>query len=469
VAVLGLNSAAHLVAWLAVPRSGRVLNDLNYRLAPAELEFIAADCDARALLVDDAYLDAGLALAAASPSLEHVVHTGAGEAPSGTLAFDDLSAGAGMPARPPDAESIAGIFYTGGTTGRPKGVMLSHANLVANAKHVLIALPSTDGERYLHAAPMFHLADGSSTLSLTWTGSCHVMLPAFDPGAWLETVSRERVTRTLLVPTMVNMVVNHPDVDRYDLSCLRMIVYGASPMPEAVLRSAMETFACEWAQGYGMTEAAPLVTLLTPEGHRRGLADERPFAARLRSAGRAVVGVEVEVHRADGSRADVDEPGEVWVRGPNVMTGYWRREAETAAALDMDGWYHSGDAGYLDADGYLFIVDRVKDMIISGGENVYSAEVENAICDHPAVLECAVFGVPDDAWGERVHAVVVPKPGRTIDEASLLEHCHTRLAGYKCPRSTEIREEPLPKSGAGKILKRDLREPYWADHRRRVS
>jgi long-chain acyl-CoA synthetase len=368
-----------------------------------------------------------------------------------------------------DPDAVAGIFYTGGTTGLPKGAMLTHRNLVANAKHFLICVPYTHEDSYLHAAPMFHLADGSSTYALTWVGGRHVMIPAFDPELWLRTVAAERVTRAMLVPSMLNMVINHPDLASHDLSCLHGILYGASPMPEELLRRAMEVFAGEWCQGYGMTEAAPLVTVLTPADHRRGAAGEEPYASRLRSAGRPVVGVEAQVRREDGSPTEIGEPGEVWVRGPNIMKGYYNREQETAAALDADGWYHSGDAAYADAEGYLFIVDRLKDMIISGGENVYCTEVENAIHQHPAVLECAVFGVPDERWGERVHAAIVLKPEASVEETAIMEHCRALIAGYKLPRSFDFHTELLPKSGAGKILKRELRKPHWAGQERQVS
>lgn len=471
VGVLGLNSAPHLVAWLAVPRSGRVLNDLNVRLAPAEIQFILDDSRARVLLVDDAFLEVGRALAANCPALEHLVRMGTGATPGGCLSFEDLTQGEGRPARLVDPDAVAGIFYTGGTTGLPKGAMLSHRNLVANAKHMLINQRYTDADTYLHAAPMFHLADGASTLALTWVAGRHVIIPAFEPERWLRTVAAERVTRALLVPTMISMVVNHPAVVEHDVSSLRGMLYGASPMPQGLLRRAMEVLPCDWTQAYGMTEAAPVVTNLTPDDHRRGAAGEQPYADRLRSAGRPVVGVEAEVRRADGSRAGVGETGEIWARGPNIMRGYWNRPQETAAALDAEGWYRTGDAAYADAGGYLFVVDRIKDMIISGGENVYSAEVENAIYQHSAVLECAVFGVPDERWGERVHAVVVRRPdaGAMAGEAEIIEHCRALIASYKVPRSVEFRDDPLPKSGAGKILKRELRRPYWEGRERQVS
>jgi long-chain acyl-CoA synthetase len=469
VAVLALNSAAHLVAWLAIPRSGRVLNDLNHRLAPTELAFILADSNARALIADDAFVDVAQNLAASCPTIEHLIYVGSGQAPAGWIAFAELVTHDLKPLGAVDPDAVAGIFYTGGTTALPKGAMLTHRNLVANAKHALITLSYRERDTYLHAAPMFHLADGLSNYALTWVAGRHVIIPRFDPALWLRTVADEQVTHALLVPTMINMVLNHPAVAEHDTSSLRSMLYGASPMPTELLRQAMAAIPAGWGQAYGMTEAAPLVTYLTPEDHAAGASGTEPYATRLRSAGRPIVGVEAEVRRPDGTGCDVAEPGEIWVRGPNIMKGYWNRPEETAAALDPDGWYHSGDAAYVDSDGFLFIVDRVKDMIISGGENVYCTEVENAIYQHPSVLECAVFGVPDERWGERVHAAIVLKPGTSASEAELIAHCRTLIAGYKLPRSIDLHTEPLPKSGAGKLLKRELRKPYWAGRARQVS
>ena len=469
VAFLGMNSAAHLVAWLGIPRSGRVLCDLNVRLSRAELEFILGDAGARALLVDDTFLETGRAVAAACDTVEHLIFTGAGPAPEGWHSFADLTELAGGRPAAVAPDQVAGIFYTGGTTGRPKGAMLTHRNLLVNAKHSLIAFGLRHADSYLHAAPMFHTADGTSTYAVTWVGGRHVMIPAFDAQRWLETVEAERVTRCTLVPTMVNRLVNHPTISEHDLSSLEMMHYGGSPIPEEILARAMAAMPCEWSQGYGMTEAAPLVCYLPPEDHVRGAAGELPHNLRLRSAGAPVVGVESEIRRPDGTIAEVGEHGEIWVRGPNVMKGYWNRPEETAKALDADGWYHTGDVAYTDADGYFYIVDRLADMVISGGENVYSSEVENVLHKHPAVLECAVFGVPDARWGERIHAAVVLKPGVTAQEDELIEHCRRLIAFYKTPRSIAIHDEPLPKSGAGKVLKRKLREPYWERRERQVA
>ncbi|MFV8229992.1 class I adenylate-forming enzyme family protein [Mycolicibacterium fortuitum] len=471
VAILALNSAAHLIAWLGIPRSGRVLNDLNTRLAPAELEFILNDCGAKALLVDETMCDVGKSLAQKCTSIEHVIYAGVGQPPNGCNSFNEMLRQEGRPRRRLDPDALAGIFYTGGTTGQPKGVMLTHRNLVANAKNSLLALGYDETDTYLHAAPMFHAADGTSTYALTWTGGHHVTIPTFDPQLWLDTVSAEKVTCALLVPTMINSLVNHPASADTDLSSLRSMFYGGSPMPAEVLRAAVAVFPCNWIQAYGMTEAAPLVSCVPAEDHRHGATGLEPYAARLRSAGRPVIGVQAEIRRSDGSVAAIGEYGEIWVSGTNVMKGYWNRPDETAAALDESGWYRTGDVAYADADGYMYVVDRAKDMIISGGENVYSTEVENAIYQHPAVLECAVFGVPDEKWGERVHAAIVLKSDADfgMDADSIVSHCRNLIAGYKVPRSIEFRKDPLPKSGAGKLLKRELREPYWQGRKRQIS
>jgi len=469
VAVLMLNSHRHLECWFAIPRGGAILNDLNFRLAPAELETVLDDCGARTLIVDDAFLDAGLALADRCAAITQVIYAGSRSAPEGTISYEELANSSSRPPAVLDEDTVAGIFYTGGTTGRPKGALLTHRSLLGNAKHVLISWGYTAEDRYLHAAPMFHLADGCSTFGLTWVGGTHIIIPAFDPELVIRTLAEEKVTRVLLVPTMITMVVDHPALAEHDLSSLQRITYGASPMPDELLRRAMERIDCGWMQAYGMTEASPLVLTCGVEDHCRGAAGEEPYATRLRAAGTPVVGVDVEVRRPDGSVADVGEPGEIWVRGENLMKGYWNRPQETAAAFDDAGWYRSGDAAYQDADGYFYIVDRMKDMIISGGENVYSSEVENAIYAHPDVVEAAVFGVPDERWGERVHAAVVPREGADIDEDAIIEHCRTLIAGYKLPRSVDVHDEPLPKSGAGKILKVELRKPYWQGRDRAVS
>jgi long-chain acyl-CoA synthetase len=468
VASLQLNSAEHLECWLGLPYHGYVLNDLNLRLAVPELVFMLEDCASAALVVDPAHLDLGRRLRDACPSVRHLVATGPRPVGDDVAWWEDLVGAEEQAAPALDGSTVASISYTGGTTGRPKGVVLSHANLVENAKHVLIAMGHRTSDRYLHAAPMFHSGDGLHTYATTWVGATHVIVPAFDPDLVTRVVETEKVTLTVWVPTMVNMIVNHPATPERDLSSLRFVLYGASPMPAALQRRAMELIPAEWAQGYGLTEAAPLVSFLSPEDHLLGLKGQEPHATRLASAGTPVVGVQAEVRRPDGTRADPDEAGEIWVRGPNVMVGYWNRPEETAGALTSDGWLRTGDVARADNDGYLYIVDRLHDVIITGGENVYSTEVENALYAHPAVLEAAVIAVPDDTWGERVHAIVVLRPGEAATKRDLVAHCRGLLAGFKVPRSVELRTEPLAKSGAGKIAKQVLRQPFWEGHDRQV-
>jgi long-chain acyl-CoA synthetase len=451
VAVLMANGHRYLECLFAVPGMGGVVVPLNNRLAVPEHRYILEDAGVRVLIVDGAHAEIGRQLAT---SVQSVV-----VAPDEYDRLLDAAPELGLGDEAIGEDDLAGLFYTGGTTGAAKGVMLSHRNLVTNALHIAIALGYDERDIYLHCAPMFHLADGASTYAVTWVGGTHVFVPAFEPAAVLRVIAAEGVTNTLMVPTMLGAVNAHPDAATTDLSSMRLVLHGAAPIATELLRQSIKTFGCSFAQGYGMTEAAPLLTVLA---HEEDLVDDE----RLRSAGREIAGVEVTVRREDGALCDPREVGEVVARGPNFMSGYWNKPDETAAAL-REGWYWSQDLGYLDEDGYLFLVDRAKDMIISGGENVYSIEVEDALMSHPAVLECAVIGVPDDKWGERVHAAVVLKPGESIGPEALMAHCKERIAGFKTPRSIEFLPE-LPRSGAGKILKRDIRDPHWAGESRGV-
>jgi long-chain acyl-CoA synthetase len=468
--VLAANSLAHLECWLGVPSFGRVLVDLNHRLAEDELVALVDDADVEVLLVDDERLEAGRALAARCVSVRALLYDGAGPAPPGCRSYEaalDAASPAGAPGVDPDA--LATISYTGGTTGRPKGVMLSHGNLLANAKHNLVITGHGAQDTFLHVCPMFHVAGVANLFASTWVGSRQVVLPRFDASGVAGAIERERVTLTTLVPTMLQMLLDHVERAPADLSSLRNLHYAASPISAPLQRRVVMELGCEIAQMYGMTEAAPTVTHLSPEAHRRGIAGEEPHATRLASIGVPVPGVETEIRDPLGAAVGTGDVGELWVRGPNVMPGYWRRPEATAAALAPDGWYRTGDAGYADADGYLYLVDRLKDMIVSGGENVYSIEVEQALLSHAAVAEAAVFGIPDARWGETVHATVVRAPGGTLERDELIAHCRERIAGFKVPRSLDLRDEPLPTSGAGKVLKNVLREPYWAGETRRIG
>ena len=467
---LGVNSLAHAECVMGVPAARRVLVDLNFRLAEAELAFIASDCAIEVLVTDHHRLDVARALKARCPSLDQLVFDGNGPCPEECIPYRELLSGSAdeLPAVPGD--EVAAISYTGGTTGAPKGVMLSHENLLANARHNLIATGHHEDDRWLHVCPMFHVAGTANMLACTWVGAEQIVLPRFDARAVIDTIRERAITHTVLVPAMLGMLLDElereSDGDR--LRSLRHIQYAASPIAPALQRRVLEYFDCDIAQFYGMTEAAPTVSHLSPEEHRRGARGEEPHAARLRSIGVPVVGVETDIRAPDGSRTPMGDVGELCVRGPNVMLGYWNQPDATAEVL-RDGWYRSGDAARRDEDGYLYLVDRLKDMIITGGENVYSIEVEAALSEHEAVSEAAVFGIPDPRWGEAVHAVVTIAPGSTVTKEELTAHCRMLLAGYKLPRTIELRSAPLPRSGAGKLLKNALREPFWAGLDRRVN
>jgi len=345
-------------------------------------------------------------------------------------------------------------MYTGGTTGKPKGAVLSQRAELLNLYHVGMIVGFHDERVYLHQTPMFHAASMTAVLGIPATGGASVFVPLFEPVAVMEAIERYQVNWTTMVPTMISMVLDHPQFWPERLASLRDLVYGASPMPEGLLVRLLQLLPGTgiW-QGYGMTECSAVLTFLTDMDHRVG-------GPRLRSAGRPVTGVAVTVQDEDGQVLPAGANGEICVKGGNFMEAYWHRPDDTAKAF-RDGWYHTGDEGHLDAEGYVYLVDRLNDMIVTGGENVYSVEVENAISTHPAVDEVAVIGIPHPVWGEEVHAIVVLHPGERATAEELQAHARMTIAGYKVPKSIEFRTEPLPLSGALKPLKRELRRPYW--------
>ncbi|HEY2190925.1 MAG TPA: AMP-binding protein, partial [Actinomycetospora sp.] len=360
----------------------------------------------------------------------------------------------------PGEDDLAGLFYNGGTTGAAKGVMLTHGNLVANAFHFMACWPFTEDTRFMVVAPMFHAAGTIGALATTWAAGTQVLVPAFTPAGVLDVVERERITATLVVPTMMDALAVEQRERPRDVSSMRWLSHGSSPAARELLKRTHATFPqASMLHIYGLTETSPIVTLHPDEQLRLD-------GTRAMSCGRPAVGVEVQViDPVERTPLLPGEVGEVAIRGANVTAGYWHKPEETAKVL-RGGWFTSGDLGYLDDAGYLFLVDRAKDMIVSGGENVYSAEVENALYSHPAVVEAAVFGVPDDRFGEAVHAVVQTRTEVSGDE--LVAHCRLTIAGYKVPRGVELRTDPLPKSGAGKILKRELRDAWWQGRETRI-
>lgn len=463
VGILALNSDRYFELIYAIPWLGAVAVPINIRLAPPEITHWITDSQTQYLFVDSFFKDTIAGIRDTLP-LKSVWGL---DDQAAELTVDAMaSSGPALEDYQSRADDLAFLMYTGGTTGPSKGVMLSHRNLLGSCLQALPTLIDVNWppeKRFLRVAPMFHVADMYNGFTQTILGTTHIILPFFDPKAVLEALQRERATYVMLVPTMLGMVMQLPEFEEYDLSALRAIGYGASPMPQAVLQRAQKLLPhVEFFQAYGQTEAAPIVSVLNAKDHSNPKNEKI-----LRSAGQVVPGVELQILDEDGKVLPEGEVGEVCVRGDNVMQGYWNLPDKTAETL-KNGWLHTGDGGYLE-DGYLYIVDRVKDMIISGGENIYSSEVEQAVYKHDAVEQCAVIGIPNDKWGEQVHAIVVLKAGQSATEEAIIAHCREWIAGYKCPRSVEFRSEPLPLSGVSKVLKNELRKPYWQGKERAVN
>ncbi len=424
--------------WLGV-----IAVPLNTRLAPTELDRILTDATPRGLI-----RHSSLPAPAVRVPLELVLDKDFLRAPGGPC-----------PEPVYDPDLVLALVYTSGTTGRPKGVALTHANVLANVHFLNYWVPYKEGGVFLHAAPMFHIVDFPLLFAAPAFGTCQVTIPKFSAQGFCEAVERDRVTHTVLVPTMINMLTQYPDLTKYDLATLERVAYGGSPMPPELINRTREVLPhMKLVQAYGLSETGFLTALL----------DDEHTGDRLLSCGRPCPGIDVRVVDESGTEVGPGQRGELIARGANVMRGYWNNPDETTRAF-RGGLFRTGDIGYQDADGYFYILDRLKDMIVSGGENVYCGEVEAVIYSHPAVREAAVFGVPDPNWGELVTACVVLKPGRPLAAEELIAHCRRSLANYKVPRRVEFSETELPKSGSGKILKRVLRERFWANQQRAVS
>jgi acyl-CoA synthetase (AMP-forming)/AMP-acid ligase II len=450
VAWLGRNSVAYFELLVGAAKAGAVTVPINWRLAPREVAELCADA-APAVIVAEPDFEA--TARAAAPGARLVV---AGGPADGFAAWRDAAAECSdaAPASPADP---ALQLYTSGTTGRPKGVVLTHASLFRLRAEMADEAPEwrrwSSADTSLIAMPVSHVSGTGWALWALENGARAVVVREFDPHAVLGLIARDRITRILMVPTAIEILVNHPEARQADLSCLEWICYGGAPMPAPLLRKAMDVLRCRFVQLYGMTEAAGTVVALPPEDHLPGR------EARLASVGRAVPGVQLKIAGPTGEALPAGETGEVLVRGPCLMAGYFNQPEATAAALGPDGFLRTGDAGYLDPDGYLFLRDRIKDMIISGGENVYPGEVEKALREHPRVADVAVIGTPDPKWGERVTAIVVLTPGPALEAAELTAFARERIGGYKVPRRIEF-VPALPRNATGKVLKRDLRAQY---------
>ncbi len=461
VALLSKNSPAFFELWFAAAKVGAVLVPVNFRLAPPEVAFVANDAGAELLLVSREFYPLIEKVAGQLSSVRRVVALDGGHASwpdyEGWLRAQPAS----DPALSLSSGECAIQMYTSGTTGHPKGAQLSHANLLTLLPGALEQFGSWhDADVNLVCMPLFHIGGSGWGLVGMYRGVESVLMREFDPPAILAAIETFRVTKAFLVPAMILFLLQAPQSRTTDFSSLELIAYGASPAPLDLLRQALKVFGCGFAQLYGLTETTGAITYLPPEDHGEHAVE------RLKSCGKPMLGVELRVVDALGNDVPVGEVGEVVCRTPQVMLGYWNLPEATARAI-RNGWFHTGDAGYLDQDGYLYIYDRVKDMIVSGGENIYPAEVESALYGHPGIADVAVIGVPDDKWGEAVKAVVVGKPGAELSEADLIAFARERIAGYKVPRSIDF-VDALPRNPAGKILKRELRKSYWANQERQV-
>ena len=483
VAILHSNCHYFLEAYYGIAQIGAISVPINYRLSATEINFILQDSESKILIADPIFQEQVDANKEQVPGIEKVLWTREGRGSSWLskkqetsgeedrdlnyeMALDQMDADA-LPEPQISDQDLAQIYYTSGTTGRPKGVMLSHKNVYTHALGAIAEIHLTDSDVWAHVAPLFHLADAWATWSITWVGGTHVLLRDFVPKVVLETIEREKVTVTNLIPTMLNLMVNHPDAGKYDYRSLRVLLSGGAPIAPEVIRKIVETFKCDYIQTYGMTETSPYLTLSILKDHLRKL----PYEDQLRfksKTGREFIGVELKVvnDRGDEIKKDEKEVGEIIARGDIVTKGYWKLPEETEKSI-RDGWLYTGDLAVMDEEGYVTIVDRKKDMILTGGENVYSTEVENILYMHPAILECAVVGVPDQKWGEAVRGIVVLKPGQKATEGEIIQFCKERVAHYKAPKSIDFIDS-LPRTGSGKIHKKGLRDSYWAGYEKKV-
>jgi fatty-acyl-CoA synthase len=471
-AYLSFNCHRLLEAYFAVPQIGSVLLPLNIRLSPEELTYILQDSAPRVLFFDPEFIPLVEGMRPHLRSVEqYIALRDAMPAWANPKFYDELvneSEPAEIDYREIDENSVAELFYTSGTTAHPKGVMLTHRNLYLHAFYTAVRMGSDDSEAHLYTVPLFHVNSWGAPHIVTLVGGRHVMLKKFDALTVMELVQRERIRRLHVVPTMAIALLNHPDFSKYDLSSLKEIMTGGAPASTALIREIERKLpGCVALGGYGLTETSPVITTADPKSHPA--CDPEDIKLRRKAtAGYAIAGTEIRVVDIDDRdvKRDGAEVGEVVVRGDVVMAGYWNQPEATARAI-RDDWFHTGDLATIDDEGYILIVDRAKDMILTGGENVASAEIERVIYGHAAVMECAVIAVPDETWGEVSKAFVTLKSDQRASEEEIIAHCRQHLAGFKVPKSVEFVEN-LPKGGTGKILKKILREKFWTGHERRV-
>jgi acyl-CoA synthetase (AMP-forming)/AMP-acid ligase II len=461
VAILDYNTHRYMEMYFGMAQSSRALLPLNTRLSVDEYIYILNDAKAELLVFHSDYEPIVEKVRQEAKTIKtFVICDGQAEKPWISCSYEDILAKTSndpVSYEPPDENDMLNLYYTSGTTGRPKGVVLTHRNIYANALTTIISFKLEDATVWYHIAPLFHLADAFFAWSVTYQGGKHVMQRQFNPKAVLETVQEERITSCMMVPTMINFILNEPDLNKYELSSLKWIMVGGAPMSPANAERMMKQLGCNYISGYGLTETCPLLTVGNIKDTLKKVSDEVKMNYLTRT-GLEVVGVDLKVVDVNGNDVPWDGKtvGEILARGDNVMEGYWNLPQETENAI-RNGYFHTGDLANVDSEGYILIVDRAKDIIISGGENIASVEIENVAYSHPDVLECAVIAFPDEKWGEVPKLLVVLKAGKELGAQELTKYCKERLAQFKVPRHIEFVSE-LPKTGSGKILKGELRK-----------
>jgi acyl-CoA synthetase (AMP-forming)/AMP-acid ligase II len=463
VCVLDKGHDTFFEAMFGIAKAGGVYTPVNWRLAPPEIAFVLNDAEAPVLFVGDPFAKAVASVGGDLQCVRDVIYWGEGMPPSGWKTHRQFLDGAGEddPRRDTGGDDTAWQLYTSGTTGHPKGAELTHANLCETMAIAALGFGiDRDGGAGLVCMPLYHIGGSGWALALLFAGAKLVVTRDANPAEILQLIPQHRIHNAFLVPALLNFLLQQPACASTDFSSLRTILYGASPIPEELLKASIETFGCDFVQAYGLTETTGASVLLPAHDHV-------PGSPRLRACGLPIFGCELKIVGDHGKPCAPFEVGEILMKGPSIMKGYWKRPEATAESI-RDGWFHSGDAGYVDNDGYLYIHDRVKDMIVSGGENVYPAEVESVLFAHPEVADVAVIGVPDERWGEAVKAIVVRAPGSAVSEQDLMDFCQGKVAGYKRPRSIDF-TDALPRNPTGKILKRELRERYWKGRDRQVN
>ena len=463
VAYLGKNLDVYYEMLFGTVKTRAAFAVMNYRLAAPELQFVLNDSDAVVLFVSNEFYDIAAKVLGDCPKIKTIIAIeGEHDEWPDYAAWRGANAGEDPMLISEDRDDVVQL-YTSGTTGLPKGVQLMNQNfrVFFTQAETLTWAKYDEGDPVIDAMPLFHIAGLNIGLLSLVQGAKAVILREINPMVILDLIEQQKIRHGFLVPAVILMLTQIPGVEKRDFSSFKIMAYGASPIAESLLLNAAELFGCQFSQVYGLTETAGVGTYMLPQDHD-------PARGKLRSCGIPYPGTQIRCVGEDGTEVAQGDVGEITIKSGVVMKGYWKRPEATAEAV-KDGWFYTGDAGYFDEDGYLYIHDRVKDMIVSGGENVYPAEVENALFSHPDIADVAVIGVPDARWGEAVKAIIVPKPGTTPTQADIIAYAKTRIAGYKCPKSVDMSLEPLPRNASGKVLRRQLRAPFWEGHERNVG